>query len=216
MKINSNSFLGSDQHESTYNIIELNKMQYNAINEGITLTLWQNLDIETFDYARVTLNDYLCDESVAHFLVESLIKYGCAFIEKVPPNLQSTEVAIKRLFPVQKTSFGEMWSTTDTQDHCDCTNCDQRLLVHNDHTYFNDAAGLRVVHCIGHTGGGGEMTLIDGFKVAQNFSEMNPEAYDYLCKTSVPSEYVKEDCHYKYSAPIINLDAITTKPQQIR
>ena len=58
--------------------------------------LWNKIIIERQKYARINLNDYLCDDEQAKNIVRSLITYGVAFIEKVPANPQSTEIAIKR------------------------------------------------------------------------------------------------------------------------
>lgn len=179
--------------------------------------LWNHTEIKKADYARVTLNEYLCDDDVARNVVKSLIKYGIAFIEKVPPNIQSTEVAIKRLFPIQKTFFGEMWSVNQTMsEHSDTAYSQESLLSHNDNTYFNDAAGLQVFQTVSHNGSGGENGFVDGFRAAQELSKSDPEAYEFLCQTPITAEYIEDGRHHKFSAPIIILDPITKKPQQIR
>lgn len=209
---------GSDGHQSTYLVDELNNM----LNEKRDLAieaqsiLWRAAEIKSAGYARVTLNAFLCDDAVAKTVVQSLINFGCAFIEKVPPNIQSTEIAIKRLFPIQKTFFGEMWSFSDTQAHADSAYSHDALIPHNDNTYFSDAAGLQVFHCIQHSGGGGESILLDGFRVAQDLRDSDAAAFKCLTETSLTAEYIEEDRHHKHSAPVITLKPSTGKPQQIR
>jgi alpha-ketoglutarate-dependent taurine dioxygenase len=87
---------------------------------------------------------------------------------------------------------------------------------HNDNTYFNDAAGLQILHCIQHSGNGGENFLIDGFQVAQRIKDYYPEVFDRLTKTIVTAEYIEDGRHHKHSAPIISLDIITGQVSQIR
>lgn len=178
--------------------------------------LWNSKSIESTDYARVTLNDFLCDDDVAKNVVRSLIRYGCAFIEKVPPNLQSTEVAIKRLFPIQKTFFGEMWSFSETMTHADSAYTKNALLPHNDNTYFNDAAGLQILHCIHHNGEGGENLLVDGFKATQDLKDSDGNAFKYLTEVNLTAEYIEETRHHKHTAPVIILSPASHQPQQIR
>lgn len=168
------------------------------------------------NYANVNFLDYLCNDEVAKEVVESLVKFGCAFIKNVPPNIQSTENAIKRLFPIQRTLFGEMWSFSDNKVHNDTAYTNIALPAHNDNTYFNDAAGLQVLHCISRAGVGGENLLVDGFNVLNQLREQNREAYDYLSKTCIPSEYIEEGYHFKYCAPVIVHDPLTNEPNQIR
>lgn len=210
-------FLGSDGHESSYDILELNE-QLNPKPKLSILKpiLWSMSDIVSSDYASVTLNDYLCNEEMAKDVVSSLVKFGCAFIKNVPANLQSTEIAIRRLFPIQKTLFGEMWSFSDNKAHNDIAYTNEALLAHTDNTYFTDAAGLKILHCINRDGSGGESFLVDGFNVLKRLREQNYEAYEYLSKMGITSEYIEDGYHFKHCAPAIIIDPQTSEPNQIR
>lgn len=189
----------------------------NGSNSAIVRpTLWRKYDIEHADYARVAFNEYLCDDNVAKSLVASLIRFGCAFIENVPANLQSTEIAIKRLFPIQKTFFGEMWSFSDVKVHSDNAYSNEELLPHNDNTYFNDAAGLQVLHCVNYPSDDCENVLVDGFRAAQDLRERDPDAFDYLCETKVPAEYIEHGYHFKNCDAIIKLSPGSNTFEQIR
>lgn len=208
---------GSDGHESNYSIFELNEELNQKPKSSIVKPfLWSVADIEDSECANVTLNDYLCNDDVAKNVVASLIKYGCAFIKNVPANLQSTEIAVRRLFPIQKTHFGEMWSFSDSKVHNDSAYTNEALPAHNDNTYFSDAAGLQILHCINWNGEGGENLLVDGFRVLKNLREQNNKSYEYLSKTSIPSEYIEEGYHFKHCAPAIIIDPLTNEPNQIR
>lgn len=176
--------------------------------------LWSAADIARSEYANVTLNDYLCKDDVAKDVVASLIQYGCAFIKNVPANLQSTECAVRRLFPIKNMSYGVMWSHPDSNRTIDEKT--ERIQAHNDQTYFSDAAGLQIMHCISRNGDDGEQLLVDGFYVAKQLSEQHPDAYKYLSQICVPSEHREEGNHFKHSAPIIVLDPDTNMPNQIR
>lgn len=178
---------------------------------------WSQQDIKNGNYARVTLNDYLCNDVTAKNVVSSLVRFGFAFIDNVPANIQSTEIAIKRLFPIQRTVFGEMWSFSDTKVHNDTAYTTESLPPHNDNTYFNDAAGLQVFHCVNHQNGtGGDSIFVDGFHVAKSLQAKHPKAYEYLCKTSIPCEYIEDGYHFKHYAPVINADPITNDIVQMR
>lgn len=70
-----------------------------------------------------------------------------------------------------------------------------------------------MLHCVSRAGDGGENLLVDGFNVLKNLRQQNQEAYDYLSKTCIPSEY---GYHFKYCAPAIVIDPLTNEPNQIR
>lgn len=90
------------------------------------------------------------------------------------------------------------------------------LAPHNDNTYFNDASGLQVLHCITKHCTGGENFLIDGFQVAAKIKIEHPEVFNRLTTTLVPAEYIEDNCHHKYVAPIIKLHPLTNEIEQIR
>lgn len=207
-----------DAHVSTYDIAKLQAVLSGASlpSKAVDKQLWNVQQIKDSAYAQVTLNDYLCDDGVAASVVASLVRFGFAFIEKVPPNTQSTEMAVKRLFSVQDTFFGAMWTFADNKDHADTAYSKAYLGAHTDNTYFNDAAGLQVLHCIQHTGDGGESLLLDGFHALADLRQSDPDAFDRLSRVHVPSEYIEENRHHTFSAPIVRLDAETGEPEQIR
>lgn len=205
---------GNDNHESNYNIRQLHAQQSDSLLQRKLTTdmlLWGRNEIENASFAHATLNDLLCDDVHARSIVMSLIKFGVAFIEKVPPNMQMTEIAIKRLFEIQKTPFGKMWSSTYGQ-HSD----DHLLEAHTANAYFNDAAGLQALHCVHQTGTGGNFLLVDGFKAIGDLKAMNLSAYDRLCQKLVTNRYEVNGKRYSYCAPIIKLDALTGCPEQVR
>lgn len=208
---------GSDGHKSVYDILDLHG-QLNAKPSPNRLKpiFWSAADIVCSDYANVTLNDYLCNDEVAKDVVASLVKFGCAFIKHVPANLQSTEIAVRRLFPIQKTHFGEMWSFSDNKARNDTAYTDEALPPHNDNTYFTDPAGLQILHCISRTCEGGETLLVDGLHVLKELREHNNEAFECLSQISIPSEYIEDGYHFKHCAPVIILDPVTGEPNQIR
>lgn len=203
------SNIGNDGHQSTYSILELQKLLGNE-SSSVQKVFWSKSNIEKSNYARVTLNDYLCNDDIAKDVVRSLIRYGCAFIENVPANVQSTEIAIKRLFPIQTSIFG------DSKIRNDSAYTNESISVHNDNTYFNDAAGLKVLHCVSHTGTGGESLLVDGFHAIKSLLTKHPTAYEYLRKTSIPAEHIEDGCHFKVFAPVIIVDPTTNELCQIR
>lgn len=208
---------GSDGHKSDYNISDIYDRLQASDSAYVKPFLWSAADIARIDYANVSQNDYLCTDDVAKSVVASLVKFGFAFIKNVPPSEESTKTAVRRLFPIQKTHFGKMWSFTDNKARSDSAYTNEALPAHNDNTYFNDSAGLQILHCINRADAvGGETLLLDGFQAVKNLREKNAEAYEYLCRTSIPSEYIEEGYHFKHCAPVIVLDPVTGEPNQIR
>lgn len=208
-----------DGHESFYELDFLYNSQYlvrRQIYEQTDSVLWNQELIQTMDYARVDLSELLCSENAVKIVLASLVKYGVAFINKVPATQHSTEMTITRLFPLMKTFFGEMWTFSDTKDHHDSAYTNNYLPAHNDNTYFNDAAGLQILHCIQHNGEGGDNFLVDGFNVVSELKKEYPETFHRLTEYQIPSEYIEEGRHHRHTAPIIKLNSLTGSPEQLR
>lgn len=150
-------------------------------------------------------------------MLSALVRYGIVFIERVPANTDMTEMTVRRLFPIMKTLFGEMFTFSDAPDHADTAYSKLHLECHTDNTYFTDAAGLQVLHCIEHRHGtGGENFFVDGLRVVEELRKHQPEALEVLKSVAVPAEYLEQGQHHRYSAPIINLDPITQEVVQLR
>uniref|UniRef100_A0AAG5DFJ6 Trimethyllysine dioxygenase, mitochondrial n=1 Tax=Anopheles atroparvus TaxID=41427 RepID=A0AAG5DFJ6_ANOAO len=219
----NNEWIGitwKDGHESTYNLNDIFENQLDTFRKRLDerrsqLVLWDRALITDSSatsngadnpsgYARVTLNELLCEDDVMRRVVASLVTYGFAFITKVPPNQQSTEIAVKRIFPIQRTLFGEMWTFSDDKmDHSDTSYTNGYLGPHTDNTYFCDAAGLQVLHCIQFNGTGAETILIDGFNATERLRMADPGAFERLCSYPLEAEYIEEDKHHRYVAPVI-------------
>uniref|UniRef100_A0A1Q3G1R0 Trimethyllysine dioxygenase, mitochondrial n=1 Tax=Culex tarsalis TaxID=7177 RepID=A0A1Q3G1R0_CULTA len=211
-----------DGHRSTYELGFVFDALFEShreavLQEQLRPVLWDREFISDCpDYCRVRLNELLCDDEVVDKLVSSLVTYGVAFIEKVPANTQSTEMAVKRVFPIHKTFFGEMWTFTDNLDHSDTSYTKTYLGPHTDNTYFSEAAAVQVLHCIQFNGTGGETILIDGFKAAEQYKLKNPDAYERLTKVPLTSEYIEHGQYHVDTNPVLKTNILTGELEQIR
>lgn len=122
------------------------------------------------------------------------------------------------MFPIMKTLFGEMFTFQDNPDHADTAYSKDFLGSHTDNTYFTDAAGLQILHCIYHNGQGGESTLVDSLKCIEELRGADPEAFELLSTVHVPAEYIDEEKeqHHYHSGPIIRLCPVTGELKQFR
>lgn len=186
---------------------------YNNSNE----ILWNQKTIQGYNYARVDMSNLMTSETAIKNVLDSLVKYGIAFIEKVPSTENGTQTAIMRLFPIMKTFFGDMWTFSDMKDHDDFAYTKNFLPAHNDNTYFNDASGLQILHCIQHDGEGGENLAVDGFHVLEQLKLHHPDTFQRLTNEyQIPAEYIEPGRNHRYTAPVIKLNTLTGKPEQLR
>uniref|UniRef100_T1GLP5 TauD/TfdA-like domain-containing protein n=1 Tax=Megaselia scalaris TaxID=36166 RepID=T1GLP5_MEGSC len=208
----------SDGHESEYCFSWLWESQVQNLTTKTPMKSWNKDSILKENYAKIPLPALLASDDSVKTVVQSLITYGVAFISEVPPTTDMTEMAIRRMFPIMKTLFGEMFTFQDNPDHADTAYSKDFLGSHTDNTYFTDAAGLQILHCIYHNGQGGESTLVDSLKCIEELRGADPEAFELLSTVHVPAEYIDEEKeqHHYHSGPIIRLCPVTGELKQFR
>ncbi|XP_075152319.1 trimethyllysine dioxygenase, mitochondrial-like [Haematobia irritans] len=212
-----------DGHVSEYEIdfianSQYDKFQNRLVKESETQTIW---DVPTIlknkSKLHFKLGDLSTSDQVVKDLMASLYRYGLVFIDDVPPTSDMTEMAVRRVFPLMKTLYGNpMFTFADVYLHDDITYSSDYIGPHTDHTYFCDGAGLQALHCVVHDGEGGENFFIDGYQVAKELRQRNPKAFEILSTVHVPAEFFdKDECH-RYSSPTIRVDPVTKEIVQFR
>nr|CAD7459984.1 unnamed protein product [Timema tahoe] len=150
-------------------------------------------------------------------LISSIIKFGVGFVQNVPPTLSATERVVQQVANVQRTFFGDMWEfSSNSMDHYDTAYTSNSLSAHTDGTYFIEAPGLQVFHCLHHDGEGGETLLVDGFRAAKDLLNLHPDSYKRLSSTPLEAEYFEPGKHYSNIGYVLNHHPITKELQQIR
>jgi trimethyllysine dioxygenase len=145
------------------------------------------------------------DDGVREWL-DLVGRYGFCIVEGTPPTAAATEALIERIGYVRATIFGGFWEFEPDRSRDDAAYTDEALRPHTDGTYSHDAPGLQILHCLGHDGDGGESTMVDGFRIAEELRRTAPHHYDVLAKVDVPGQYLGDGVHLKASRPVFRHD----------
>jgi trimethyllysine dioxygenase len=131
---------------------------------------------------------------------------GFALATGVPATLEATEDLVTRIGYVRRTIFGGMWDFTANLAFKDTAYTSAAIGPHTDGTYSFDSPGYQMFHCLKFDGSGGESTLVDGFKVAEQIRKADPLAFDVLSSVKVPAQYLGDGVHLRAEHPVIGLD----------
>jgi trimethyllysine dioxygenase len=146
------------------------------------------------------------DEGLLRWL--SLVEtYGFALASGTPPTLEVTRDLATRIGYVRETIFGGMWDFTANLAFKDTAYTTAAIGPHTDGTYALDPPGFQMFHCLTFDGMGGESTLVDGFKVAEQIRDTDPLAFEALTSVNVPAQYLGDGVHLKAQHPVIALEA---------
>ena len=138
--------------------------------------------------------------------LEKVARYGFALATGTPANSEATEGLVRRVAYVRESIFGGFWEFTADLSKADTAYTNIELLAHNDGTYSHDAPGLQLLHCLYFDGTGGDSTMADGFRVAQELKESASEHYDTLARVAVPGQYVGDGSHLMAARPVLRHD----------
>ena len=133
-------------------------------------------------------------------------EYGFALASGVPPTLEATKELVTRIGYVRETIFGGMWDFTANLAFKDTAYTSDAIGPHTDGTYSIDSPGYQLFHCLKFDGSGGDSTLVDGFKVADQIRQADPLAFQVLTTVKVPAHYLGDGVHLTAEHPVIELD----------
>jgi trimethyllysine dioxygenase len=133
-------------------------------------------------------------------------EYGFALASEVPPTNEATKELVTRIGYVRESIFGGMWDFTANMAFQDTAYTSAAIGPHTDGTYSIDPPGYQMFHCLKFDGSGGESTLVDGFKIADEIRRSDPIAFDVLSTVKVPAHYLGDGVHLRGEHPVIGLD----------
>jgi hypothetical protein len=104
---------GSDGHKSVYELNFLAKYQPKKSVES-NVILWNRESIQEpmKTSCRFSMNEVMSGKAKQDVL-KSLLSYGVAFVDGVPPTVNNTEFIVRQMFPIKESFLGKMWTLTN-------------------------------------------------------------------------------------------------------
>ncbi|MGI9645400.1 MAG: TauD/TfdA family dioxygenase [Ilumatobacteraceae bacterium] len=128
---------------------------------------------------------------------------GVIVVTDVPLDLAATRAVLERFGYVRRTLFGDVWEYGSDGALDDTASTSLEIGPHTDGTYSNDAPGLLGLHCWQHAAEGGESVVVDGCRLAARLGAAEPDAFEVLCTTDVPGQYIGDGVHLVARRPVL-------------
>jgi trimethyllysine dioxygenase len=145
------------------------------------------------------------DDGVADWL-RHVACYGFCIVEGTPATVEASQHLIRRVGYIRETIFGGFWDFQADLSKADTAYTNLELLPHTDGTYSHDAPGLQLLHCLAFDGTGGDSTMVDGFRIADDLRREEPDHYDVLSTVAVPGQYIGDGSHLVAARPSFRHD----------
>ena len=123
----------------------------------------------------------------------------------VPATGEATKELLERVAYIRQSIFGGFWEFEADMSKADTAYTNVELLSHTDSTYSNDAP-VQLLHCLYFEGTGGESTIADSFRVAEELKKREPQHYEVLSTVLVPGQYIGDGAHLMAVRPVLRHD----------
>jgi len=199
-------------HHSEYSLSWL--QEHNYSNEAFNIdpaageiTLWgKELEqsIPTFDYQSLkddpqTLLDWCC----------AVRDYGLTIVRGAPLIEGEIERFAEFVAVVRETIYDRLHNVRATPGEYNAYNVAStslELKPHTDMPNYNNPPGVQMFHFLVNESEGGESTAVDGFKVAAQLKQEDPQAYETLATTPVTFRMDSARGDILGSNPLLTLD----------
>jgi len=147
----------------------------------------------------VPYSEMMEDDRALLRLLHITNKYGVAIVSGTPRDKDISQRVCERVGPVRHTFYGGFWETVvlppEDDKNIDSAYSTVALPAHTDGSYWVDPPGIQAFHCLQSDPQGGATLLVDGFKVAEELKERDPEAFEFLCETPLPFQHRDPENH---------------------
>jgi gamma-butyrobetaine hydroxylase len=121
------------------------------------------------------------------------------------PTEPGTVTRVAELFGyVRETNYGRLFDVRSVVNPTNLAFTGLGLGAHTDNPYRDPTPTLQLLHCLASSAGGGENTLVDSFRVAQ---ELTADERDLLTRHPVRFRFADDAAELETEVPVISLDA---------
>ncbi len=134
---------------------------------------------------RATHDDIVSDPAKRVEFLDGFFAYGLAFLEHVSSVPGTVALVAQDLGEMRITSWGAVFDVVSVADANSVAYTNLPLVVHTDEGYRNPVPTVQLQHFLVNDAQGGEATLTDGFRVANDLRDIDPEAFSLLASTDL-------------------------------
>jgi gamma-butyrobetaine dioxygenase len=129
---------------------------------------------------------------------------GFAILGRCPTEPE-TVTRVAELFGfVRETNYGRLFDVKTVVNPTNLAYTGLGLGAHTDNPYRDPAPTLQLLHCLASSADGGENTLVDAFRVAEDLPR---DDFELLATRPVRFRYADEDTELETETTVISLDA---------
>jgi|SRR5579883_930085 len=158
------------------------------------------------DFAVAALPTLAAERAARRDWLERLLADGLALITAVPGTDTGILEAMALVGQVQETNYGRVFEVRSVPQPENLAYSDLGLGLHTDNPYREPVPGFQALHALVVSPEGGDSLFADGFALAEDLRQRDPDAFATLARTPVPFHYRSRDAELYAQRPLIELD----------
>ena len=156
---------------------------------------------------RASYPNVLADDVCQHRLMAGFRDYGVAVLHDVP-TVPGTVLDVAAVFgELRVTSWGKVFDVISIENANSVAYTSLPLVAHTDEGYRDPAPTIQLQHFLVTEAVGGEATLVDGFRVANDLRAEHPAMFDLLASTSLHFDFRDDTSHHEHFGSIFDVEA---------
>ena len=173
---------------------------------GVVPVLWRS-DFPPSSLPRASAQDLMTsNDALLAFLIESK-KTGLSIVDGMADDKDAGIAMARRIGFLRETNFGTTFEVMSKPNPNNLAYTSHALPLHTDLANQELPPGFQFLHCLANEAAGGGSAFCDGFAIASDLKDEDPDAFRLLAETPVPFRFHDEDYDIRRHQMVIDLDA---------
>ena len=146
------------------------------------------------------------DAGLAAWLT-AMVENGLVLLRGAPSRPGELLRIAQRVQTPRATNFGTVFDVMTVPNPNASADTPMGLEPHTDNANWERPPDFQLLFCVANAAEGGESTLVDGFRVAEELRDVDHEAFRLLATHPVGFRFHDETCDIRYAGPTIEADS---------
>jgi gamma-butyrobetaine dioxygenase len=166
--------------------------------------LWTATEIR--DLPVVDFADYMTTDAGLRAWAEALLSWGIVLLRNAPAEPGKLVEIASHVGPIRHSNFGQYYDVISMPNPNASAYTAMALELHTDLANWRWPPDYQLLFCVRNDAVGGGSVLADGFKVAEDLRNEDPDAFALLTEHAVTFRFHDQTCDISAAAPTIALD----------
>jgi len=151
-------------------------------------------------------HDLVDDLNVRRAFLTGFLGFGVGILHDVACEPGTVLEVAALLGEVRSTSWGTVFDVISMEDANSLAYTNLPLVTHTDEGYRDPAPTIQLQHFLRADASGGESTLVDGFKLAEDLRSSAPDHFAQLANTMLDFHFADATAEHSARGPVISLN----------